>query len=213
MRSVVVLGPFRGGTSLVTGILQSLGVFVGRSFFDARTGYPTYEALWLREQCLKCFDEREGHWGYRCEPKQRTVHLREWSNWARKQAWSDQCPAFGGKHPTMCMLVDDLAKGWQNKYREPPLFLAVRRPFGDVIHSWENARTPHGRVWWPRSDMHRIVEELITTRDESLKRHDHLAINFDELRSSPLSIVKRIAEYCNLDPARVPQAAPLVRRN
>lgn len=77
MQAVIVLGPFRGGTSVATGILQALGVFVGECFLDAETGYPTYEAVKLREQCLRCFDERENYWGYLCTKQQRVEHLRE----------------------------------------------------------------------------------------------------------------------------------------
>lgn len=212
MQAVIVLGPFRGGTSVATGILQALGVFVGECFLDAETGYPTYEAVKLREQCLRCFDERENYWGYLCTKQQRVEHLREWYHFATGKAADQGAIAIGGKHPTMCMLVDELSVAWKDETGGPPLFLSIERPVEDVIRSWESAKTPDGRPWWPRKDIATIVRALVRTRDENLAEHFHLMVNFDELRAEPRATVKRIAETCELDLSRLDDAASLVRK-
>ena len=135
MRSVVVLGPYRGGTSLVTGIIESLGVFVGEKFLNARTGYNTYEAIRLREQCLKCFDERSDHWGYQRSYADRVFLLKQWYTWACGISEQRGAMAVGGKHPTMCMLVDELAEAWCDRDGNPPLFVSVKRSEADVLRS------------------------------------------------------------------------------
>jgi hypothetical protein len=59
---IAVLGTYRGGTSEVSEILRNLGCFAGDSFFNAGSGYCTYEDVSLRDICLQCFDEREHAW-------------------------------------------------------------------------------------------------------------------------------------------------------
>lgn len=211
MRSIVVLGPFRGGTSLVTGILQSLGVFVGERFIETDTGYETYEGAWLQEQCLKCFDESPENWGYLGDRGHRVSELRVWHQWAINHAASLGVAVVGGKHPTMCMLVDELATAWANSSGQPPLFIAVRRPVGEVVDSWLRAKTPDGDPWWPREDVPRIVTDLVETRDRTLARHKFYDVDFRELRQAPDRVIRGIAEACELSPEKVPQATELVR--
>ncbi|MCG8648655.1 MAG: hypothetical protein MI861_02415 [Pirellulales bacterium] len=211
MQAVIVLGPFRGGTSLTTGIVRTLGTFVGECFLDAATGYSTYEAVRLREQCLKCFDERECHWGYLDTFPNRVEHLRQWYQWAVDRIDQQDEITVGGKHPTMCMLVDELAEAWRDEHGNPPWFLSVQRSPEDVIRSWRSAKTPLGSLWWPRGDIEEIVYDLIRTRDQKLARHPHLAINFDQLRSQPRETIESIARTCELDQSRIDDAVALVK--
>ena len=210
MRSIAVLGPFRGGTSVATGILQALGVFVGEAFLEAETGYPTFEAVGLREHCLRCFDEREGGWCYLGTRAERVAHLRDWFQFATRQTIAQHASAVGGKHPTMCMLIDELAEAWQNDQGEPPVFLSIHRPIADTVRSWHRARTPDGRPWWPRGDIERVVHDLVNTRDKRLAKHPHVTIRFDELCSQPEATIKRIVEACDLDLQNLQRAVSLV---
>lgn len=100
MDGFAVIGSWRGGTSLVTGILNRLGVFVGDEFFDARTAYCSYEDVRLREACLACFDERCGYWSYYGSHEQRVARLREWIQWAHCRALETGHIACGGSIPS-----------------------------------------------------------------------------------------------------------------
>ncbi|TWU48928.1 hypothetical protein Poly51_48320 [Rubripirellula tenax] len=109
--TVAVLGSYRGGTSVVTGLLNQFGYFVGDAFFHAWNGYGTYEDLHLRRICLECFDEREGHWKLLGETEFRIDRLARWKIWAQWRATETGAIGIAGKHPSMCKFGETLRVG------------------------------------------------------------------------------------------------------
>jgi hypothetical protein len=211
-RALAVLGPFRGGTSLTCGVLQALGVFVGRQFWDARSNYCTYEALGLRNSCNACFDERPGGWQYRGTRQQRIAQLQQWMDFARRTAAANGCCGVGGKHPTLCKLVDEVAVAWRNADGQPPILISVIRPVDQVLAAWQRAREPDGKPWWPRADRDRIVADLIDSRDRALEGHPHLRVDFASLLADPATTIKRLAADCGLPTTHLARAVKLVQR-
>ncbi|MEL6107385.1 MAG: hypothetical protein AAFU85_15200, partial [Planctomycetota bacterium] len=205
--AIAVIGPWRGGTSLVTDILEKLGVDVGGPFFDAGTDYCTFEDESLRNGCLKCFDETEMNWGPIGTIEDRAEILGRWI--IRQRHHSKSKFAVGGKHPIMCQLVDELHASWGRS--GPVKLVSVVRSVEDIKKSWDRADRDD-KLWWPRNDRDRILREMIDARDQAIKKHDHLCIEFDTLRESPLKSIQKIAEYCGLPAERVETAANSVRR-
>ena len=210
-RALVVLGPFRGGTSLTCGVLQELGVFVGRKFWDASSNYCTYEALGLRNSCNACFDERPGGWQYLGTPQQRILQLRQWIDFARRAAVQQGCCGVGGKHPTLCKLVDEVSVAWRTAAGEPPILIAVIRPLDQVLAGWEKARDAYGNLWWPRPDRDRIVADLIESRDRALTGHPHVRVDFAKLLADPETTISQLAKDCGLPTTNLKKAVQLVR--
>src|SRR6056297_974118 len=149
--AIAVLGPWRGGTSLVTGILQALGVDVGGPFFVGHTGYPTYEDLELRRRSLQCFGENQQDWGPRGTRRRRVELLAERIRGLRQTADTVRMP------------------GGVRRVR----FVSVHRPVEAVHESWGRPEKSGGPAWWPRSDQREAVADLIRRRDESLQNFPH----------------------------------------
>jgi hypothetical protein len=208
---IAVLGPYRGGTSLVTGILQALGCFAGSNFFEAQTGYCTYEASELRRCCLLCFDENAKC--YLGTFEQRVAHLRRWAEWARKESAVNLFTAYVGKHPTMCMLVNELEIAWQFDGDPPPIFVSVRRPVDSILSSWQKAKSLSGHPWWPRRDRENLVNSFITQRDISLANRNSVVVDFQRLRSSPEPEILKLALACRLSQTHLPKASLLIKKS
>ncbi len=212
MNAIAVIGPWRGGTSLVTAVLQALGAFVGEEFVDAETDYCTFEDLRLQKACLACFDERPGQWRYYGTQQERVEHLRDWIQWAHSKAVESGGVACGGKHPVMCKLVDELDEAWSIEGLVTPLFISVIRSPKDIHRSWTRPRGPGQSHWWPRWDRQYIVDDLIASRDVALSTRRHIQIDFDSLRRIPETTIAMLADACNLPTDHVPEAVNLVRR-
>ncbi len=204
-RSFVVLGPFRGGTSLVTGILRALGVYTGEHFFDGGTGYCTYEAVGLRDACLSCFDEIG--WKKLGTFEDRVEHLRQWAVGAVNRASRQGLTMMGGKHPTLCMMIPEVVQAWSSCSETPPTLIRVARPNSEVLASWRRQN------WWPRDDVEKIVDDLIATRDDYLKQVPHVVIDFEALRSSPRPTLERFASDCDLSTIDIDVAMSLLGKN
>ena len=213
IRCVAVLGPWRGGTSLVAGILQKLGASLGGPFYEANTGYPTYEDQDLRQACLSCHGELAHDWRRLTTPEHAVKLLRQWLE-SKGQTNRDNVKdsfLLAAKHPLLCLLVNELTTAWATRDGEAPLLISVHRPIEAIIRSWDRPERQGGAPWWPRGDRNKIVSELTTVRDVALQDRTHLLVDFEELRSKPKQAVTRIAEFCDFDGSRVDSAMSIVR--
>jgi hypothetical protein len=210
-RALAVLGPFRGGTSVTCGVLHKLGVFVGKQFWDANSKYSTFEAVGLRNSCNACFDERFSRWHYCGSHDQRVAQLKQWMDFARREASERSCCGVGGKHPTLCKLVDEAAAAWKCDTGTPPLFIAVIRPFEEVMRGWNKATNSAGKPWWRRPDREHVVADLIQSRDKALQRHEHIQVDFAALRSDPKATITKLATDCGLPLTNLDDAIELLR--
>lgn len=211
MRAYAVLGPWRGGTSLVTGILRALGVYVGDEFLEANTGYCTFEDVGLREVCLNAFDERPGCWRYGGTPESRVDQLRFWIRTARERADALGCVACGGKHAVMCKLVDELEQAWTVPGETEFTAISVMRSVEGVHRSWTRPVRKDGGHWWPRPDRLDVVDDLIRSRDRSLASRPHIGVDFDRLRTDPEATISQLARECGLPVAKIPTAVAMVQ--
>ncbi|MEZ6136405.1 MAG: hypothetical protein R3C53_16035 [Pirellulaceae bacterium] len=211
MKAFAVLGPWRGGTSLVTAILHSLGVYVGDNFVDAATEYPTFEDTQLRDICVNCFDERPQEWRYLGTTEFRVNALRSWIIEANSRAAAAGYLACGGKHPVMCKLVPDIARAWRINGFLSPVFVSVIRSPEDVNRSWTRPERTGQGVWWPRPDRQQVVADLILSRDTALERFTRVEIDFKALMDEPEKTIRNFARLCGLPETRVSAATELVQ--
>lgn len=211
LSAFAVLGPWRGGTSLVTGILRTLGVYVGDRFLDAETSYCTYEDLNLRKACLMGFDERPGFWQYHGNREVRSMFLREWLCWATSRYKEQNAIAVGGKHPILCKLVEELYSAWNIPEKVSLHTISVVRSEQDIHRSWTRKIASDGSYWWPRPDREFVVSDLIQSRNAALESKPYIQIDFEYLRTCPISAITELATQCSLPLERVPDAARLVQ--
>ena len=210
-RLFAVLGPWRGGTSLVTGVLQALGAYVGDEFVDAETNYCTYEDVALRQACVQGFDERPGTWNYKGTSEYRITMLREWLDQVCLRAKSANAVAIAAKHPILCKLVDDMFHAWSVPNQVELTVVSVIRPAEAVHRSWTRPINASGNHWWPRWDRIYVVDDLIGSRDRALADRPHVQIDFATLRDSPAETIRQLATDCELPIDQLDQAIAMVR--
>jgi hypothetical protein len=210
-RAIAVIGPWRGGTSLVTGILAELGVYVGHDFVDAKTGYCTYEDVTLRAKVMQCFDEREGIWKYYGSYEGRVRLLRDWLVASYPHASGANALAIGGKHPVFCKLVPELRDAWSLEGQITFTAISVIRPPEAIHRSWTRTTYPDGSHWWPRGDRVNAVQDLISSRDHFLATLPHISIDFEQLRAKPRNTIAQLAVQLELPTERLDSAVALVR--
>lgn len=198
--TMVILGPYGGGTSCVAGVLARLGVFMGTDF--QQTGEPdrpTHEDAALARLVRAHLDEPTGE-----RMTEESLLVSELSQWHDQHVESaiSRHAAPGAKHPLLCVIVDLLVEAWH-----PTLLIQVTRRPSDVVASLVE------RGWWSRATIERAVPTLLSHRDRALERYPHISIAYDALVDSPSKAVPRIIEQLQLrcTESRVRSAIEYVR--
>ena len=199
--TVAVLGLYRGGSSCTAGVLDRLGVHMGRRLmrknrFNKR-GY--FEPIWLARRLRKMYDEPDlRDWMPR---EKRLSILRRWRESQGRLAASRNT-MLGAKHPLLCLAGDDLVEAWG----EPLKVIAVYRPLEECLNSLQRTR------WWKRRPRREMLQRLWDERERFLSRHDHLRLDYEDLLKTPAPQIRRMIEYLGLhvEPERVEGACDFV---
>jgi len=193
---VAVVGQFRGGTSCVAGILHNLGVSMGRQLMKPGKANPYgfFEALPLARTCRRAFKEP---WLKEQIPyRQRVAQLRAWAEGRHRHG-----RVIGAKHPTLCLMIPDIAEAW------PELrIVAVERPAAEseasiARHNWG----------WPPEARQTVLRNMIATRDAALPaaKVPVCRLPFREVLADPPAAVDRLIEFAEISPTPEQRAAAL----
>jgi hypothetical protein len=184
---IVVLGPWCGGTSAVAKVLHHLGVLMGTRFDVAvRELEDTWEDADLSLLCRRAFSTP----GAQLQWDAPTVaaKLRSWADEHRRAARAaGRRP--GVKHPVLCAAVDLINAAWG-----PIVPVVVDRPAAKVVASLN-------RLGWWKDEQERVesTEHLIAARDLALAGVATVRVDFEELRSTPAEVIRRLADELSLD--------------
>lgn len=184
---IVVLGPRCGGTSAVAGVLHHLGVFMGaETFWTNREPHETWEERHLSLLCGHAF--RAPGDRLAMDPDFFAAKLRGWADDHRRAARSaGRRP--GAKDPLLCLAVDFLRDAWA-----PTVPVVVERPFEHVVASLN-------RLGWFRDERERVsaTQRLIAARDQALVGAAVVRVDFEELRTTPVPVIRRLADQLGLE--------------
>ncbi|BBX45054.1 hypothetical protein GCM10009641_23540 [Mycobacterium cookii] len=184
---IVVLGPLGGGTSAVASVLRQLGVFMGRGF-DA--SYRELHEIWedadISQLIRRAISLPTAQ--LQMEPSLFQEKLRSWADDHRRAARAAGSRP-GVKHPLLCVAVDLLPGAWG-----PIVPVVVDRPFAKVAATLS-------RLEWFQDQQEReaTTRRLIAARDLSLANSPKVTVDFEELRASPLTVVRRLVDELGLD--------------
>jgi hypothetical protein len=198
---VAILGLYRGGTSAVAGILQQLGLEMGR-LLPASKDNPSgfYEDIFLRGRLRQMWDEPTfARWP---GSAQRVAALREW----RRSLVVEQptmpsapsAPMVAVKHPLLCLMGSQMIRSWGPATR----FISILRPMDDCLASLERVG------WWPPGVSQMIQQRLWAARENLLATRPHLSLEYNDLLIDPQTQIARIVQYLSLNvPAPASAAA------
>jgi hypothetical protein len=184
---IVVLGPWCGGTSAVAKVLHHLGVLMGTRFdVGVRELDDTWEDTDLSVLCRRAFSEPGGQ--LLMDPHTLRVKLRDWAvNHRRAARIAERRP--GVKHPALCIAVDHIQEAWG-----PLVPVVVDRPAANVVASLNRLG------WWTdEKERAESTAHLIAARDLALAGVATVRVDFEELRSSPATVIRRLAGELGLE--------------
>ena len=184
---IVVLGPWCGGTSAVAGVLHHLGVFMGADFVWAYRGpHETWEDSLLSKLCVRAFTEPGAQ--LQMDARSFEANLRSWADNHRGAARiAGRRP--GVKHPLLCVAMDYIRDAWG-----PVVPVVVDRPVPNVIASLN-------RLGWWKDEQERAesTAHLIAARDQALADAATVRVEFEELRTTPADVIRRLADELGLE--------------
>lgn len=187
---LVVIGPWRGGTSATAGAIHHLGISMGRQFFPANARAAPkgcFEAMILRKICNAAYPEP--HFRESCSRDERVSLLKNWMD----RRFKDQGYIIGAKNPLLCLMVPEVCEAWPECK-----FVVVHRPTDHVVDSLR-------KLGWfqPATNPEDIVTRLIETRDSDLAivpNERQLHINFDDMLANKETTLKLIAAFAGVEP-------------
>ncbi|MFZ3315480.1 MAG: hypothetical protein WA259_02510, partial [Mycobacterium sp.] len=184
---IVVLGPWCGGTSAVAKVLHHLGVLMGTRFdVGVRELDDTWEDTDLSLLCRRAFSEPGGQ--LLMDVHSLRVKLRDWAvNHRRAARIAERRP--GVKHPALCIAVDHIREAWG-----PLVPVVVDRPVANVVASLNRLG------WWTdENERAESTAHLIAARDLALAGVATVRVDFEELRSAPATVIRRLAGELGLE--------------
>jgi tetratricopeptide (TPR) repeat protein len=183
---IVVLGPWCGGTSAVAKVLHHLGVLMGTRFdVGVRELDDTWEDTDLSLLCRRAFSEPGGQ--LLMDVPTLRVKLRDWAvNHRNAARIAERRP--GVKHPALCIAVDHIREAWG-----PLVPVVVDRPAANVVASLNRLG------WWTdEKERAESTAHLIAARDLALAGVATVRVDFEELRSAPATVIRRLADELGL---------------
>jgi hypothetical protein len=184
---IVVLGPWCGGTSAVAKVLHHLGVLMGTRFdVGIRELDDTWEDTDLSLLCRRAFSEPDGE--LLMDAHTLRMKLRDWAANHRRAARVAECRP-GVKHPALCIAVDHIREAWG-----PLLPVVVDRPAAKVVASLNRLG------WWTdEKERAESTAHLIAARDLALAGVATVRVDFEELRSTPATVIRRLVGDLGLE--------------
>jgi hypothetical protein len=184
---IVVLGPWCGGTSAVAKVLDHLGVLMGTRFdVGVRELDDTWEDSDLSLLCRRAFSEPGGQLLMDADSVRQK--LRDWAANHRLAARNAERRP-GVKHPALCHAVDHIREAWG-----PFVPVVVDRPAANVVASLNRLG------WWAdEKERAESTARLIAARDRALAGAATVRVDFEELRSAPATVIRRLAGDLGLE--------------
>lgn len=207
---VAVLGPFRHGTSAVTGAIVSAGAHPGHRCIAPNKHNPKgfFEATMLQRTCQQMFPEPR----LECAVTNREERLLRLGDWLNTQL---DVPnhIIVGKHPDLCFLVDELNEMWPgvrfvSMYRN--LDIAARSL--NKIPPWSGYRAQYNE------DIARdCIYRLHATREKSLAKLEEndeggrvLRLQYDDMVNDPGGTLMPMLRFLGWDLAQYEAAVAFI---
>lgn len=197
MTTVLVLGTHRSGTSLVTGMLQSMGVPMGPKGTDDAWIYPNWanptgqyenpELTDLLHRFLD-FDGEEPRW----DPRWDDLRARTATYLPEFQAFiaRTRSDLWGWKHPWSLLVLDALLPSLPDAR-----FVVVRRKLDEVVDSL------YRRDGLSKAEAEKVTHELWARLDALERDHPgipRIDLTYEEVLKDPEGCARRLAEFLGI---------------
>lgn len=186
---IVVLGPWRSGTSAVAGALHTMGVSMGNNFHRIKQ-HHTYEDISLWHILHRHINEKEAVKGNVSVAIGLAQNLFAWS--------IDKTQVYGMKHPLLCFCIDTIENVWPTCR-----YVCVYRNLTDAALSLNE-------TGWFKSNGEDAVTTAAEFRDKGLAKVPLQRIHslrYEELMDDTASEIWELAEFVGCSDAAKMRAA------
>ena len=190
---IVVLGPYRSGTTCMAGVLYHLGLHMGLKFHGAKMAPPLgyLEAMGLCKICWEIY--KEPHPVRRKPDDWIAQRLGGWFQWHDGVA-AESGKLAGAKHPLLCAMLPELRQAVPNLK-----VVNVIRPIEESIRSIQ------AQEWWKiwkcePDECEAFQRYLWQQREAHIGGVDHIPVPYRDLLEDPAGHIARIAEYVGCRP-------------
>lgn len=183
---MVVVGPYRSGTSCVAGILSTLGVEFGAckppTHHNPKGFFEHFASC---ERLKRAFDERTGD--VLVSQSEVGQILLDW----RIELDALPAPVVGLKHPLLCYLgveLDELFAGADVRY------VFTERPAAAITESLVRCNWQ----WIRGVNVPELVLRLISARESTSRGKNVFRVSFENLLAAPDAFITRLAEFAGI---------------
>ena len=195
---VVILGPYRSGTSLVAGLAKRVGGWAGSSDIrrpnignpDGYVEEPRLDAILKEHVSVPEHIVSE-------EVSEISGDLVEW-----RISMEDECPENSSfivaKNPLFCLVIPQIIDAWPDAR-----FVSLTR---NRVHS---IKSIGDRNWgWTDEEIINAIDTMITQRDGGLPKGS-LNIGYDEIVDNPRTGVEGLIQFLGISPSESQKQAAI----
>lgn len=194
IKTIVVLGMHKSGTSMIAGILEKLGVNIGKELLGSHWSNPlghfeNVEFLKLNEKILK---EAGGSWNNPPE-KEKILALRdEFSAEIQKLVEKEESEIWGWKDPRTNLTIELFLP-----YLKNPYFLVCHR---DTLAIAKELKERDKMEIREGENLTKVYEERINEFFQKYPELKRLDLYYEEVTSHPEKWLKEIINFLKIKP-------------
>lgn len=191
--AVLVLGMHRSGTSVLTGILQRMGLYLGENLMPSSPTNPKgyFEHLEINGLNIKILEAFGSSWHDILPLKIPSIPLIHNSINEIKKAIKknfDHVENFGLKDPRICLLLPYYLAALENLGYTPKLIVALRNPF-------EIAASLEKRDHISQENALKLTEKYLNSIESYINKYDSIILNFDKLVHEQENCIMKIYNF------------------
>ena len=179
MKKIAIIGLFNSGSTVIAGVLERLGVYLGAPLW-----MPYYEPLDLKTELVQWWNEP--HIQEKAEKQYRVSYLEAWLQHHR----ADPATPIAIKHPLLCMSASDVIEAWGVDTR----FIWAHRSLEESIQRLTV------RAWYAPEISASMQTTLFTAATGFFQSVEHLKVGCTDMRRNKHHEIDRIIEYLQLTP-------------
>ncbi len=203
-KTIVILGYGRSGTSLVAGILNSLGINMGERLYEKDSFNPLgyfedVDFMWLNNEILERVLQKNSIYdGFNNLPPKREEILKQNKKFSKKIRKlikkKNKSKVWGWKHPLTALTIDLFLP-----YLRNPYFIVCKRRKTDIIKSVLKIKKNN------INHISKVIDAYNERINNFFTRHKHLKkleVKYENLIKTPQKEIRKIIDFLEISPTK-----------
>ena len=126
MRTYIIIGTGRSGTSFLAECLKKNGVNIGKNFYQGENPHHGYENQEFVDVNKELFIDTFGKWGL-MSPDNEKINYKKFEDKYKKLIEENKDESWGVKEPRMTLFVDKFVDTLKDVDDDPFIYIALRK--------------------------------------------------------------------------------------